>query len=65
VETEERCREILDTLPVAVFTLNDEGIITSVTPAAGSISGHDPAQLPGHLFEDYVCLLYTSDAADE
>ena len=54
VETEERCREILDTLPVAVFTLNDEGIITSVTPAAGSISGHDPAQLPGHLFEDYV-----------
>lgn len=54
IESEERCREILATLSVAVFTLNDQGVITSVTPAITQITGSDPDELLGHPLEDSV-----------
>jgi len=52
--SEEQCRALLKGIPVAVYTLNDEGLIISMTPAISGISGHHPDELIGHPLEEYV-----------
>ena len=54
LESEEKYRALVNNITEVIFTINDHGIITYISPAIGPISGFSPADLLGHPLADYV-----------
>jgi PAS domain S-box-containing protein len=53
-ESEEKYRALVDNITEVIFTLNDHGIITYITPAILPMSGYSPEEMLGHQFEEFV-----------
>ena len=54
IESEEKYRALVENINEVIFTLNDHGIITYITPAILPISGYSPPEMLGHQFEEFV-----------
>lgn len=54
LESEEKYRALVENLPDAIFTLNDRGIITYISPTIRSITCSEPSALLGRTFQDMV-----------
>ena len=54
LESEEKYRALVNNITEVIFTINDHGIITYISPAISPISGFSPADLLGHPLADYV-----------
>ena len=58
IESEAKYRAIIENITEVIFTLNDQDLITYVSPAIKNLSGNDPAAILGHPIQEYV---YTED----
>ncbi len=54
VESEEKYRALVDNITEVIFTINDHGVITYMSPAIRSIHGYSPQELLGRPIADYV-----------
>ena len=54
VESEEKYRALVDNITEVIFTINDEGVITYISPAIAPICGYSPDELLGRLIANYV-----------
>jgi PAS domain S-box-containing protein len=54
LESEEKYRALVNNITEVIFTINDHGIITYLSPAISPICGFSPAELLGHPIADYV-----------
>jgi PAS domain S-box-containing protein len=54
VESEEKYRALVDNITEVIFTINDHGVITYMSPAITPICGYSPDELLGRLIEDFV-----------
>lgn len=52
--SEEKYRALVENIMEVVFTLNDHGIITYITPAIQPISGFTPEELLGREIQEFV-----------
>jgi len=52
--SEEKFRAIAEQLSDTIFLVDEQGVITYVSPAAKSFSGLTPEELPGHHFSDFL-----------
>lgn len=52
--SEDKYRALVENIMEVVFTLNDHGVITYITPAIQPISGYIPDELLGHELQDFV-----------
>jgi PAS domain S-box-containing protein len=58
IESEAKYRALVENITEVIFTLNDQDLITYVSPAIMNLSGNDPSALLGHQIQEYV---YTDD----
>ena len=54
VESEEKYRALVDNITEAIFTINDHGVITYISPAIAPICGFSPNELLGRILADFV-----------
>ncbi|MDP3564615.1 MAG: PAS domain S-box protein, partial [Methanoregula sp.] len=54
IESEAKYRALVENITEVIFTLNDQDLITYVSPAIKSLSGNDPSIFLGHPFQEYV-----------
>jgi two-component system, chemotaxis family, CheB/CheR fusion protein len=54
LESEEKYRALVDNITEVIFTLNDHGVITYISPAINPISGFSVDELLGRRLSDYV-----------
>jgi PAS domain S-box-containing protein len=52
--SEDKYRALVENIMEVIFTLNDHGVITYITPAIQPISGYTPKDLLGHELQDFV-----------
>jgi PAS domain S-box-containing protein len=52
--SEEKYRELVERIDEVIFTVDDAGRITYISPAIESITGYAPAEVIGHFFTRYV-----------
>ena len=52
--SEDKYRALVENIMEVIFTLNDRGVITYITPAIQPISGYTPAELLGHQLQEFV-----------
>lgn len=53
-ESEERYRSFVENIPDAIFALNDQGVISFISPPIRHIIGFEPHELLGHPLQDHV-----------
>ncbi len=54
IESEAKYRALVENITEVIFTLNDQDLITYVSPAIKNLSGNDPSTLLGHPIQEYV-----------
>ncbi|MDO9326063.1 MAG: PAS domain S-box protein [Methanoregula sp.] len=54
LESEEKYRALVDNITEVIFTINDHGVITYLSPAILPVIGYSPDELLGHPIADYV-----------
>jgi len=54
VESEDKYRALVDNITEVIFTINDHGVITYISPAITPISGFSVDELLGRRIADYV-----------
>lgn len=54
LESEEKYRALVNNITEVIFTINDHGVITYISPAISPICGFSPAELLGYPLADYV-----------
>jgi PAS domain S-box-containing protein len=54
IESESKFRALVENITEVIFTLNDQDLITYVSPAIKNLSGNDPSGLLGHSIQEYV-----------
>ena len=54
IESEEKYRALVDNITEVIFTINDEGVITYISPAIAPICGYSPDELLGRQIANYV-----------
>lgn len=54
VESEAKYRALVENITEVIFTLNDQDIITYVSPAIKNLTGNDPSALLGHPIQEFV-----------
>lgn len=54
IESEEKYRALVENITEVIFTINDHGVITYISPAISPISGFSPEELLGRPIADYV-----------
>ena len=54
LESEEKYRALVDNITEVIFTINDHGVITYISPAITHISGFSVEELLGRRIADYV-----------
>jgi len=53
-ESEEKYRALVDNITEVIFTINDQGVITYISPAISPIIRYSPEELLGRPIADYV-----------
>jgi len=53
-ESEEQYRALVENIPEVIFTLNDRGMITYISPVIRRITEYEPAELLGRPLQDLV-----------
>jgi len=54
IESEAKYRALVENITEVIFTLNDQDLITYVSPAIINLSGNDAPALLGHPIQEYV-----------
>ena len=54
IESEEKYRALVDNITEVIFTINDLGVITYISPAIAPICGYSPDELLGRPIADFV-----------
>lgn len=54
LESEEKYRALVDNITEVIFTINDNGVITYLSPAILHVIGYTPDEVLGHPIADYV-----------
>jgi PAS domain S-box-containing protein len=54
VESEAKFRALVENITEVIFTVNDQDLITYVSPSILNLSGNDPSELLGHQIQEYV-----------
>jgi PAS domain S-box-containing protein len=54
IESETKYRALVENITEVIFTLNDQDLITYVSPAITNLSGHTPSELLGHAIQENV-----------
>ena len=52
-ESEERFRDLVENINDILYAVNEEGVITYLSPAITALSGHSPTELIGHAFTEF------------
>jgi PAS domain S-box-containing protein len=53
-ESEERYRTLVESINDVVYTTDEEGVITYISPVVETLSGYLPSELVGRVFTDFV-----------
>lgn len=53
--TKERYRALVENAEDVIYTVDPEGIITSINPAVTRMAGYEPSEVIGHHFSEFVC----------
>jgi PAS domain S-box-containing protein len=53
-ESEEKYRDLVETMPDVVFAVDENGAITYLSPAIESMTGYNVSELMGHTFGDFL-----------
>jgi PAS domain S-box-containing protein len=54
IESEAKYRALVENITEVIFTLNDQDLITYVSPSIINLSGNDPTAFLGHPIQEYV-----------
>jgi|GEM_PF-593285 len=52
--SEEKYRSLVENINDVIYSLDEQGVITYISPAIEKISGYPPSQLTGHPFADFI-----------
>jgi len=53
-ESEERYRELVETIDEAIFAINPQGRLTYVSPSIERFTGYTPSEVVGRLTQEYI-----------
>jgi len=53
-QSEKKYRDLVENLSDAIYTVDEKGVITYVSPVAESLSGYSPSELIGRSFTEFV-----------
>lgn len=53
-EKGERYRYLVENIGEAIYSIDDNGVITYISPAVQSITGHSPHEVVGHAFAEFI-----------
>lgn len=54
LRSEEKYRELVENINDVVFSVDEQGIVTYISPVAQLLGGYDPAEMIGRRFSEYV-----------
>jgi PAS domain S-box-containing protein len=54
IESEAKYRALVENITEVIFTLNDQDLISYVSPAIKNLSGNTPSEILGHPIQEYV-----------